>query len=329
MQLAHPARDREADARASAGVVSRPEAVEDPPGILRRDAGAVVGHLEPPALVSVGAGRHSHGAVGGAVAFGVVEQVGEDLGQPRRVRRDGEAVLHLHGVPDPATARARAHRGLGDGVRHELMHVDLREIERHHSPVDPAEVEQVADEGAETLGLGEGGAQHGVVGGDHAVDEVLEQCLLGGEWGAQLVGHGGDELPPLTVGVTEVGCHGVEGGPQLTDLVGGGRGDAAGVVTRGHVGGRLGHLPQGGGHAPREPLGHAQCCRDGDRHGEPGRHPSPVADLRHEGGDDDADGHEQAELDLDRPDAVERAVGVHVRSPGLAPSPAGPAASSA
>ena len=129
---------------------------------------------------------------------------------------------------------------------------------------------------------------------------------------------GGDELAALAVGVGEVGGHRVEGRGQLTDLVGGGRRDAAGVVAGRHAGGGLGHLAQRRGHAPREPLGHAEGGRDGDGHGEPGGHPGTVADLRHEGGHDDADGDEQAELDLDRADAVEGAVGVHSGAPGCA-----------
>ena len=53
--------------------------------------------------------------------------------------------------------------------------------------VDPGQVEQVPDQGAEPLGLGQGGTQGLVVVLDHAVDEVLEQSALGGQRGAQLV----------------------------------------------------------------------------------------------------------------------------------------------
>ena len=118
--------------------------------------------------------------------------------------------------------------GLRHGALDEGADVDHREGERRAAAVDPAEVEQVADEGPEPFGLGQSGAQHGVVGAHDAVDEVLEQRLLGGERGAQLVGDRRHELPALLVGVGEVGRHGVEGVGEHPHLVGRGRRDPCG-----------------------------------------------------------------------------------------------------
>ena len=112
-------------------------------------------------------------------------------------------------------------------LRDEPLHVDGRERQRLDAAVDPAEVEEVGNEIAQALGLGEGGAERGVVRRHDAVDEVLEQRLLGGEGRAQLVGHGGDELTALLVRRREVGRHGVEGARQLAHLVGRGGRDPA------------------------------------------------------------------------------------------------------
>ena len=171
----------------------------------------------------------------------VVEQVGEHLVESGGIGHDPQVSRNdRHDVRDPPSAQRRlSHRALD-----QLENVDGSEVEANLPSVETAEVEQVAHEGAEPLGLGQRRSEHVVVGANHAVDEVLEQRLLGREGRAQLVRHGGDELAPLPVGVGQVGGHGVEGRSQPTDLVGGCRRDPAGVVARRHPAGRVGHLPQ-------------------------------------------------------------------------------------
>ncbi len=215
---------------------------------------------------------------------GVVEEVREHLGEPCGVGGHVQVGWHVDDV-DRASPRDP---GLRDGVLDECAHVDGRERERGAATVDAAEIEQVADEGAEAFGLGEGGAQDGVVGAHDAVDEVLEQGLLRGERCAQLVRHRGDELAPLLVRVGEVGGHGVEGGGEHAHLVGRGGGDSPGVVAGRHPGGGVGHLAQRRGHAARQPLGHSEGRDDGHRHGEPDGDAGTVTDLGDEGGRDDA-----------------------------------------
>ena len=241
MQLAHPARDRQPEAGATGGVAAGAEPVEDPLDALGRDAGAVVVHLEPPRVVVDGPGDDPHLALRRAVPHGVVDEVRDELGEPGRVGDHGEVggpglLAHPH--------RPAPDEGLGDRGAEQLVDAHLGQGERGGAGVDPGQVEQVADEGAEPLGLGERRAQGVVVGAHDAVDEVLEQGALGRERGAQLVRDGRDEPAPLQVGGGEVGRHRVERPAQGPHLVGRGGRDALGVVARRHPSCGGGHLPQ-------------------------------------------------------------------------------------
>ena len=80
---------------------------------------------------------------------GVVEQVGEQLGQASRIRRDVQVVRHV----DDVHRAPMVHVGLGDGGHDQLAHVERRQGQRRMPSVDPAGVEQVADESTETFGL--------------------------------------------------------------------------------------------------------------------------------------------------------------------------------
>ena len=247
VQLADPARDREPEAGAAARVAPGPEAVEDPGRPVCRNPRSLVGDLEHPSLGVEDPGPDGDGATDRAVPDGVVQEVGKHLGEAVGVRLDEEAVLTTrtglaaaptiltdHGdEADPPLVGATG-RGFRDSLRDEPPHVDGRERQRLDAAVDPAEVEEVGHEVAEALGLGERGAERGVVGRHDAVDEVLEQRLLGGQGRAQLVGHRGDELTTLLVRRGEVGRHGVEGPRQLAHLVGRRGRDPARVVTRRH-----------------------------------------------------------------------------------------------
>ena len=102
--------------------------------------------------------------------------------------------VQVGGYVDDVDGAAPGDSGLRHGALDEGSDVDRGEVEGRAAAVDPAEVEQVTDEGPEPFGLGQGGPQHGVVRTHDPVDEVLEQRLLGGERGAQLVRHGRHEL---------------------------------------------------------------------------------------------------------------------------------------
>lgn len=84
--------DREADAAAaaaSAGGIGTVEALEDVRQVLRADACAGVGDLDHSAAVVAG-DRHGDGAVGRGVLERVGEQVGQHLAQPVGVPIDGD-----------------------------------------------------------------------------------------------------------------------------------------------------------------------------------------------------------------------------------------------
>ena len=89
MQVRHPSRDRQTEARASAalGVGERAEPFEDPVAIGCGHPRTVVGDLELPS-VRRACSAHPHGAAGRAVPGGVVEQVAHQLVQPRGVGQD-------------------------------------------------------------------------------------------------------------------------------------------------------------------------------------------------------------------------------------------------
>ena len=111
---------------AAAGVVAGPEAVEDAVDVLGRDARPLVGDLEPPPVRSVGTGADGDAAARRAVPVGVVEQVGEHLGEAGRVRGDVQVARDVDDVDGAAPRDA----GLGDGGLDELADVDGRQCER-------------------------------------------------------------------------------------------------------------------------------------------------------------------------------------------------------
>ena len=119
VQLADPARDGQAEPGAAGVVAAGAEPVEDPLHAVGRDAGAVVADLEPPGVVADAAGDHPHLSPGRAVPHRVVDEVGDELGEPGRVGDHGEVgrvrlVHHGHrrgrrpGPPRPR--RAAGHR---------------------------------------------------------------------------------------------------------------------------------------------------------------------------------------------------------------------------
>ena len=251
VQGGDPAGDGQAQAGAAggraAGIVGQgAEALEGPLAVGGRHSRAVVGDLEAPA-VAVEPGVDPDRAALGTVAHGVVEQVDHQLAQPGPVGPDGQPVGDVDGEADGAAGRHQ----LGHRLVQQLGDVDLGQPQRRDPGVDARELEQVADQVGEPAGLPDRGFEVLLVGGHHAVGEVLEHGGQPGQRGAQLVGHGGDEGALLLVDRVELGGHLVERPGQLADLVGRLGADPAAVVAVGHPSRGLGHLPQRRGHARR------------------------------------------------------------------------------
>ena len=177
-----------------------------------RDAGAVVATSSHQVSSSDAAGDDPHLAPGGLCRTALSTQVGDELGEPGRVGDHGEVgrvrLVDARGTGRPPT------RASATAVAQQVTDPHLGEAQRRRPGVDPGQVEQVADEGAEPLAWVERGAQGVVVGSHDAVDEVLEQGALRGQRGAQLVRDGGHELASLLVGARQVGGHRVEGARQ-------------------------------------------------------------------------------------------------------------------
>ena len=125
----------------------------------------------------------------GAVPDGVVEQVDDQLPEPGPVGPHGEPVGDVDGEADGPAGRHQ----LGDGLVEQLGHVDLGEPQRRDAGVDPGELEEVADQVGEAAGLADRRLEVRLVGGDHAVGEVLQHRGQPGERGTQLVGDRGDQ----------------------------------------------------------------------------------------------------------------------------------------
>ena len=306
MQGGDPAGDGQAQAGAAGGRAAGvggqgAEALEGPLAVGGRHARAVVGDLEAPAR-AVEPGADPDRAALGTVAHGVVEQVDHQLAQPGPVGPDGQPVGDVDAEADGATGRHQ----LGDRLVEQLGDVDVGQPQRRDAGVDPGELEQVADQVGEPAGLPDRGLEVFLVGGHHAVGEVLEHGGEPGQRGAQLVGDGGDEGALLLVDGVELGGHLVERPGQLADLVGRLGPDPAAVVAVGHPSRGLGHLPQRRGHADGQQLRHAERQRDRDRDGEQQRDAGVVAHQADHHRHEHAHDHEHAELDLDGADAGER-----------------------
>ena len=93
---------------------------------------------------------------------------------------------------------------------------------RAHPGLEPGQLEQVGDEPAQALGLGEGAVEVLGVGRHDPVREVLQHGDHRGQRRAQLVRDGGDQVAALGVDQGQVAGHLVEDRGQPADLVGGG-----------------------------------------------------------------------------------------------------------
>ena len=144
---------------------------------------------------------------GGRVADRVLEQVRHDLVDALGVAVGGEAgVLDLHVDGDAGHVQLL----LADRVGEHRLDREGLPVEGDGAGLEPGEVEELGDEAAEPLDLGQHRVERAGIGGGDAVDEVLEGRLQRGERGAQLVAHVGDEVAAHAVGLGELGGHLVE-----------------------------------------------------------------------------------------------------------------------
>ena len=165
------------------GRVGAVEAFEDACLVGLGDAGALVEHLDGDA---VGAAPRAHldRAAARRVAHRVLEQVGDHLVHALGIAVGGE----VGGVD------RHRHRDLGrvqlllaDRVREERLDPELGAVERHRARLEPGQVEELLDQAAQPLDLGEHRAERLGVGLGDAVDQVLEHRLQRGDGRAQLV----------------------------------------------------------------------------------------------------------------------------------------------
>ncbi len=277
------------------------EALERPRPVLGRDPRPLVAHPQPDAL-SPGRGRQHHQPSGGAVPHRVVQQVGEDLREQVGIGAHAQPLRDLAARHHPLPG----HDGLPQGLLAQLAQLDVLTLDQPGPGLQAGQVEQLRDQPAQPLGLGERGAEGDGIGVGDPVDHVLQHRPERGDRRTELVADVGHQLPALPVHLAQVGGHRVEGAGELADLVTGGRGDPQAVPALGDGLRGGGHLAQRFGHPPREQLHHDQCEHRGHRDAHVARVSGVDADLvdderRHHGQQD-----HHAELYLDPAQEVER-----------------------
>ncbi len=167
-------------------------------------------------------GPHLDRTAGRGVAHRVLEQVRHDLVHPLGVAVGREAGLVDVHLDDDAGCMELL---LAYRVREHRRDREVLAVEGHGAGLEPGEVQELGDQAAEPLDLGEHREERVRVGGGDAVDDVLERRLERGEWGAQLVADVRDEVPAHPVGLTELRGHPVERTGEAADLVARGVGD--------------------------------------------------------------------------------------------------------
>ena len=279
MGLGHPAGQVQPQALVGA-VAGRVAGVQQPAGLAQRLGGkarAAVPHPEHQGAV-LQSGGQPHGAAGGGVAHGVVQQVVHRPGQPPLLRRKaqpgGQVGLHLKGQPGrraqrpahpgpPGRKAGGFHRGGGflPGPRGGGCPQVGQVLP---GPVGPP---------ADRLGAFPGG------GGQVLLGQQLGMAGDHGQRGLQVVGQRGDLLGPLLVGgplgLQAVGqvpaqrLHGLQRGVQLPDAPAG-KGRPAQVAGADPV--RRGLQPLA---LPPQPPGGAPGGQRHHQHLQPGQHPEP------------------------------------------------------
>ncbi|GIH26211.1 hypothetical protein Aph01nite_45210 [Acrocarpospora phusangensis] len=277
------------------------ETLEDAGAFADGDAGAFVvdGDLD---AGSGSPASQADGAAGGAVPYGVVEEVGEDLGEQGGVGFEVQAGGDVAVDGDVVAGQA----GFAGGLAAEGAEVERLGLDRAGAGVEPGQVEELGDQAAEALRLGESGAERLPVGRGDAVHDVLQDGLKTGDRRTEFVAHVGDQFAALPVDFGEVGGHGVEGTGELAHLVAGGGGDAQAVPALGDGLGGGGHLAERLGHAPGHELHHDHRKDDGDPDAQVARQVRAQTELvDHEGRHHGQYDH-QPQLDLDPPEEVQR-----------------------
>ena len=206
MGVDDPARDREAEAGAAvarrAGGVDAVEALEHALGLLGRDARALVGDLDRRHARRRGVRAQPHatrpaGEWRTALSSRLATTWCSRSGSPIARRSPGCTLTCSH------TGRAERSPSSHSRVAcsSSVAHAERRRPQRQRAALQPRQVEQLRDEPAEPLGLGQRGPQRGRIGRLDAVDEVLQQRLQRAERRPQLVRDVGDELAPHAVDV--------------------------------------------------------------------------------------------------------------------------------
>ena len=179
------------------------EAVEDGVELVGGDAAAFVDDFEEDGVgggLGVDADR---GGYGGELD-GVGEEVGEDLKDAVGVAVEEEGfgvgdVSDARGLEREMDAVGVGHGGHGvDGLLGEVAQGAATNLQRGATGLHALEVKDVVNEADEAVGVGDGDAEEvegfGVYVADDAGGEEAEGSANAGEWGAQLVRDGGDEL---------------------------------------------------------------------------------------------------------------------------------------
>src|SRR2546422_3546281 len=198
-------------------VIRPPEAVEHTGNVLRRDTWTVIAHRDL-AVRDRHVDRRARRTVFGRVVEQICDRARDtDLDAVDRRRRRRHVEVHL-GI-------AEGH--VVDDLVHDLVEPQL--LERHRGLLVARDLDEIADEGRETLDL---------------ADEITEQLLAldgvgrltpfeelevrpeAGEGSAELVRCVGDQLALRPKRGLELAKHGVEARPEPAELVATPRGDA-------------------------------------------------------------------------------------------------------
>jgi len=295
VDLGNPAGDGQAQPGAARRVGA--ESLEDAVAVGLGDTGAFVGDVQMPAIGCGRRGRERHRGAAGGMPRGVVEQIGHRLAEPGGFGTDCQRPgPHVDLGGDGPSARGI----LGHDLVQKFLHGNGFESQVGDARVQPGEREEVGQQVAEPVGLTQRRLEVCRVRRCHAVRHVFEERSQSRCGSAQFVGDRGDELPALLVGVLQIGGHGAERASQVGDLVVAAHGDRARVVALGHPARSLGHGPQRCRHAGGEPLRDREGDGDGHRDDEPRGDLAVGPDGRDDGGEEDRDGDQCAELDLQR-----------------------------
>ena len=196
----------------------------------------------------------------------------------------------------------------GDGGIDQIVERDRTTIEGEVGAFEPGEEQKVADQTLQAVRLGLDDPAGLLVVDDRSVGECLCIALDRGEWGAEIVAHGHEELAFKCVRSLEVVGHRVDRGDQLADLVSAGGcpvGDPGVEVTGGDASGDITGCPDGSGERPADASGDERGDDDGRQRGQEEpmkrRHQKRIGFVGHH---DDLLGAVPADVPARRPEEV-------------------------